>query len=299
MKRRLSLVVAATLSALALGGLVGGLALPVPRWLLWLVAVPSLAVAANELAGKPVPFLRWSCLRMGCSARRLLTEWQVGDGRERRVVEHVVARVNAGDVDGAIRSIDDFGWHESILINVGDRKGAILDAAVRASQPRLVLELGTYVGYSALRLARCLRNGGRVCSIEFNPDNAELARRVIAHAGVADRVTVVVGTLGDGGSTLEHLADSHGFGEGALDVVFLDHAKEAYLPDLERILDRGWLHPGSVVIADNVKFPGAPEYHAYMKAQEGGLWRTVEHRAPIEYQSLLQDLVLVSEYLGA
>ena len=78
----------------------------------------------------------------------------------------------------------------------------------------------------------------------------------------------------------------------------VDHDKAAYLPDLERILGRGWLHPGSVVVADNVKVPGSPKYRAYMKEQEGRSWHTFEHETHVEYQSLLKDLVLESEYLG-
>jgi catechol O-methyltransferase len=64
------------------------------------------------------------------------------------------------------------------------------------------------------------------------------------------------------------------------------------------MLERGWLHPGSVLVADNVKRPGAPEYRAFMKAEEGGSWRTTEHKTHVEYQSLLKDLVLESHYLG-
>jgi catechol O-methyltransferase len=56
-----------------------------------------------------------------------------------------------------------------------------------------------------------------------------------------------------------HAEVRHGFAPGVVDFVFIDHAKEAYLPDLERVLERRWLHPGSVVVADNIKFPGAPE----------------------------------------
>jgi catechol O-methyltransferase len=137
-----------------------------------------------------------------------------------------------------------------------------------------------------------------VCSVEFNASNAELARRIVAHAGATDRIALLVGTLGDGGQTLDRLERDHGFARGALDFVFLDHDKDAYLSDLELILERGWLHRGSVVVADNVKFPGAPEYRSYMQAQEGKLWRTQEHSAPIEYQVVIQNLVLVSEYLG-
>jgi catechol O-methyltransferase len=115
---------------------------------------------------------------------------------------------------------------------------------------------------------------------------------------VADRVTCVVGTIGDGGRTLDALAGEHGFAAGALNFLFLDHDKDAYLTDLQSILDRGWLHPGSIVVADNVKVPGAPKYRAYMQKQQGTLWNTAEHKTHVEYQSLVADLVLESEYLG-
>lgn len=58
------LIVSLLLAVVAVAGLFGGLTLPVPSWLLWVVAVPAGAVALNELLGKPVPFLRWSFLRM-------------------------------------------------------------------------------------------------------------------------------------------------------------------------------------------------------------------------------------------
>ena len=147
-------------------------------------------------------------------------------------------------------------------------------------------------------MARVMPEQARLYSIEFSPANAEIARRIWDHAGLGDRVTVIVGTLGDGGRTMARLEDEHGFSGGALDFVFVDHDKTAYLPDLERILNQGWLHPGSVVVADNVKFPGAPKYRAYLKAQEGKEWHTIEHDAHAEYQSLVKDLVLESKYLG-
>jgi catechol O-methyltransferase len=231
--------------------------------------------------------------------KRLATEWQVGDGREEALAGHVIAHAREGDIDDAIRVIDDFCYHRSVLMNVGDEKGEILDQAVRDAQPRRLLELGTYCGYSALRMARVMPEQARLYSIEFNPANAEIARRIWDHAGLGDRVTVIVGTLGDGGRTMARLEAEHGFSGGALDFVFVDHDKTAYLPDLERILNQGWLHPGSVVVADNVKFPGAPKYRAYLKAQEGKEWHTIEHDAHAEYQSLVKDLVLESKYLGS
>jgi catechol O-methyltransferase len=237
-------------------------------------------------------------VRMLLGMRQLTTTWQVGDGREEALAQYVTANARPGDIDDAIRAIDEFCATRSIMMNVGDEKGEILDRAVRRAQPRVALELGTYCGYSALRIARALPAGGRLYSIEFSSANAQIARSILDHAGIADEVTIVVGSLGDGGATVERLSSEHGFAPGAVDFVFVDHDKAAYLPDLERIVAQGWLHEGSIVVADNIKFPGAPKYRAYMKEQQDRTWRTIEHRTHVEYQSLLKDLVLESEYLG-
>jgi catechol O-methyltransferase len=251
-----------------------------------------------EIGGRRLPFLRLSFLRLMLGIKRLEREWQVGDGREEALAQHVLATARRGDLDDVIRVIDDFAYNQSFLINVGDEKGELLDAAIRRADPRLLLELGTYCGYSALRTARVMPSAAHLISVEFSAANADIARRILEHAGVGERVTVVVGTLGDGGATADALEAERGFGPGALDFAFLDHAKEAYLPDLKLILERGWLRSGAIVVADNIKFPGAPDYRDYMRALEGKAWRTTEHSTHAEYQTLLKDLVFESEYLG-
>jgi len=52
-------------------------------------------------------------------------------------------------------------------------------------------------------------------------------------------------------------------------------------------------------VADNIKVSGAQKYRASMRQQQGKLWQTIEHKAHVEYQSLISDLVLESEYLGS
>ena len=80
--------------------------------------------------------------------------------------------------------------------------------------------------------------------------------------------------------------------------MFIDHDKGAYLPDLQSILDRGWLRRGAIVVADNIGFPGSPKYRDFMNQQQGKLFDTVEHKTHAEYQTLMPDVVLESEYLG-
>jgi catechol O-methyltransferase len=252
----------------------------------------------SEIGGRRLPFLRWSVWRMALGGVHLMKDWQVGDGREEALADHVIAHARPGDIDDAIRVIDDFCYHRSVLMNVGDEKGELLDQAVRTARPQRLLELGTYCGYSALRIARVMPDQARLASIEFSQANADVARRIWDHAGLGDRVSVIVGSLGDDGRTMARLEADHGFGDGTLDFVFIDHDKRVYLADLERIMSQGWLHAGSVVVADNVKFPGAPKYRAYMDEQQGQQWDTIEHATHAEYQTLIKDLVLESTYLG-
>ena len=241
--------------------------------------------------------LRWSVVRTGLGIKRFNTTGQLGDGRESAAADYVVAHAREGDIDDVIATIDRYAYEKSFLVNVGDEKGALLDAAVRRCGAGLALELGTYCGYGALRIARAAPSA-RVISVELAAANAEVARRMWAHAGVADRITCVVGTIGDGGRTLDALETDHGITAGALDFLFIDHDKDAYLADLQAIVGRGWLHPGSIVVADNVGFPGSPKYRGYMRDNEGTHWHTVEHRTHVEYQTLLPDLVLESDYRG-
>ncbi len=244
-----------------------------------------------------VPFLRWSFWRLAIGARNITKTGQIGDGREAAAADYVVANARKGDIDDVIAKVDEFAYEKSFLINVGDEKGELLDAAVRRANPGVALELGTYCGYSSLRIARAAPSA-KVFSVELADANADVARRIWAHAGIDDRVTCVVGTIGDGGRTLDALAAEHGFAADKLDFLFIDHDKGAYLPDLQSILDRGWLHRGSIVVADNILFPGSPKYRQFMNQQQGKLFATIEHKTHGEYQTLMPDIVLESALLG-
>src|SRR5579864_6340666 len=109
-------------------------------WLLWLFGGVAAVLVVHELLGRPVPFLRLSFLRMALGMKRLLKEWQVGDGREEGAARYVIANARAGDIDAAIAAIDRYAYKKKFLINVGDEKGAILDTAIERVQPKRVLE---------------------------------------------------------------------------------------------------------------------------------------------------------------
>lgn len=66
--------------------------------------------------------------------------------------------------------------------------GCILDSVVSEVNPATVLELGTYCGYSTVRIAMLLPPDAKLLTLEFNPDFAAIARQVISWAGLEEKV---------------------------------------------------------------------------------------------------------------
>ncbi len=58
------------------------------------------------------------------------------------MLEYVLKNSRAGDIQDVINTIDNFARTQQWLMNIGDKKGEILDQAVRSQQPKTILELG-------------------------------------------------------------------------------------------------------------------------------------------------------------
>lgn len=134
-------------------------------------------------------------------------------------------------------------------IEVAPSQGALLALLAGMSGARRVLEFGTLAGYSAIWLARAVGPGGRVVTLELEPQNAAVARSNFAAAGVADRVEVVVGpALESARRLLEEGAEP-------FDLVFIDADKPSNPQYLEVALEL--TRSGSVIVVDNVVRGGA------------------------------------------
>ncbi|XP_068104711.1 catechol O-methyltransferase A-like isoform X1 [Hyperolius riggenbachi] len=113
-----------------------------------------------------------------------LKDFLTGTTRPVRMLQFVQRYAKAGDAASVISAIDTFCSKVEWAMNVGDKKGEILDAVVRETRPHWVLELGTYCGYSTVRIARLLPPNARLITIEMNPHYAQVAKEVIRHAGL-------------------------------------------------------------------------------------------------------------------
>jgi caffeoyl-CoA O-methyltransferase len=126
-------------------------------------------------------------------------------------------------------------------IQVGPSDGKLIALLLQLAGATKVVEVGTLIGYSAIHMARALGAGGHLWSIEFEPLHAEVARANLVAAGVADRVTVLVGAGRDVLPTLEAHAP--------FDAVFIDADKVNYDHYGRWAVDH--LRTGGLVIGDN------------------------------------------------
>jgi predicted O-methyltransferase YrrM len=125
-------------------------------------------------------------------------------------------------------------------IQVDDNAGRLLQLLTQLQRPHHVVEIGTLFGYSTIHLARGLPDGGRVTTAEIDEDTAQVARRNLQTAGVADRVDVVVGDAVD---YLTRLPDE------SVGLVFIDADKKSYPLYLRHCFPI--LEPGGLLIADD------------------------------------------------
>lgn len=224
------------------------------------------------------------------------------DGREIELLHFVYSRSNIEDLRGnpekVLAAIDEYGRTKRYLMNVGEDKGKIVTDLIKERKPKVMVsrvdllsyflqsyegergllmdeqvELGGYVGYSCITFGAALRSvgGERYFSLERSPEFAAVIASLVDLAGLSDLVKVVVG------SSDASLRRLHRTGElSRVDLMFLDHYKPAYLPDLKLCEELGLVGEGTWLAADNVIKPGNPPYLAYVRAS------TKEKRGALE-----------------
>jgi predicted O-methyltransferase YrrM len=121
---------------------------------------------------------------------------------------------------------------------------SFLAVTARACAPKLVVELGTNIGYGAIVLARAAGPDAKVITVELSEELCTTARLFVREAGLESRVEVV---LGEAIVTLEAIA-------GPIDLAYVDCVKTDYVRYLELLVPR--LGERGVIVADNVLWRG-------------------------------------------
>ena len=122
---------------------------------------------------------------------------------------------------------------------IGHEKGSVLENVIKEYQPKLILEIGTLVGYSAILMGKNLKKG-KIISVEINKKNHLAAKANIERAGLSDKIELV------SGDALEVITNL----DGPFDMVFIDAKKEEYLKYLKAVEPK--MTKNAIVVSDNV-----------------------------------------------
>jgi predicted O-methyltransferase YrrM len=126
----------------------------------------------------------------------------------------------------------------------GKVQAKFLEMICRMLQPKRILEIGTFTGYSAIAMAGGLPPGGLLYTIEINEEREEMIQKYIALAGMKDKIKLLIG---DAVKIIPEIDE-------VFDLIFIDANKEQYVDYYERSMEK--LRPGGFILADNVLWGG-------------------------------------------
>jgi len=126
----------------------------------------------------------------------------------------------------------------------GHLQGRLLKMLVTMIQPKNILEVGTFSGYSAICMAEGLEEGGMVYTFEINDEQEDFTRPWIEGSDVADRIRFIIG---------DAMTEAPKLGI-TFDMAFIDGDKRTYRDTYEMVL--ALLRPGGFIIADNTLWDG-------------------------------------------
>ena len=129
-------------------------------------------------------------------------------------------------------------------ISVSPNQGKLLQMLAQIVGARSILEIGTLGGYSTIWLARALRAGGHLITLEVDPKHADVAQLNVSRAGLQDVVEIRIG------SALETLPQLSAERRGPFDLIFIDADKQ----NIPRYFEWGLKlsRPGTLIVVDNV-----------------------------------------------
>lgn len=150
------------------------------------------------------------------------------------------------DESGILRELCEktFGERSDKNMLSGFYQGRLLAMFSKMLQPKRILEIGTYMGYSALCMAEGLSEDGKLITLDVNEETNQIAKEFWAKTEYKDRIEAM---LGEAHEIIPKL-------EETFDLVFIDADKANYSRYYELVFPK--LRIGGLIIADNVLWSG-------------------------------------------
>jgi predicted O-methyltransferase YrrM len=147
------------------------------------------------------------------------------------------------ETDTLLLEMEDFANKNDVPILSRD-SARLMELLILINKPERVLELGTAIAYTTIRITRNLKKGSKIHSIEFSENNARLARVYVKKSGLSKRIKLI---FGDAKKVMPTLKKKYDF-------IFLDADKEDYLNLFE--LAMKLLKKNGVLFVDNLLWHG-------------------------------------------
>lgn len=150
-----------------------------------------------------------------------------------------------GKVDPLLREMEEFASFNKIPI-LNRESAEFLEQVVLIHRPKKVLEIGTAIGYSTIRVARNLRSKGVIETLELSKENIANAKKFIAKSDCGEKINIIEG---DALKIMPKLTEKY-------DLIFLDADKEDYEKLFYNSLNL--LNKRGVIFIDNLLWHGFP-----------------------------------------
>eukprot|EP00980_Cylindrotheca_fusiformis_P024917 scaffold12720_cov152-Cylindrotheca_fusiformis.AAC.6 len=215
-----------------------------------------------------------------------------------------------------LSTVDRYCLEEQWMYHIGQEKGETLKSFLadciaqhRANHketadqqqppppPLIIVDVGTYCGYSAILLAKSVRELApdldfHVYTTEVNTQNIMVASSMILMSKFQKNITVL--PFQPSVETLSGLLKKKGI-SSHIDFLFLDHAKDMYLEDLQELERTGLVKKGTHAAADNVVFNRLDGYRNHVfRLQKKGITKTRLAEMSLEYSDDIKDGIEIS-----
>ena len=203
----------------------------------------------------------------------------------RQTLDYVFSNAEKNNPKSILQTIDNFVLESGqFLMNVGPEKGEILRDHLLKSKPNNVIELGTFIGYSAVLISSTIGEKSKLTSIDSDSHSIEIAKELINFAGLDDKVNLMHGSA-------EEIIPELNFNA---DFVFIDHAKKKYLSDLKLLEREEIIIKNCTVFADNVGIFKDEMVEYFDHVRNSGKYQSQNFSSKLEYRNNIYDAVEIS-----
>ena len=166
----------------------------------------------------------------------------INNSKMNSVLNYVFKNAKQDDPQSVLNTIDSFVSETgTFLMNVGPEKGKLLAETIKDHKPLNTLELGSFLGYSAIIIAMFLPEAGSLVSVDHDKDSVAASKEIVKYAGLENKVHFINSTSDEAINALKE----------SFDFIFIDHEKNRYYSDLLLMENLNLINKGGIVFADN------------------------------------------------